>query len=151
MLVPSVEERVDRLVGEGDRGEAMAPGPLIDLANAFRVHRTAQIFAQPHRPQADHRMRLTARGGAGEIGAGLVEPLREAGDEIPRQKRRVGRNADDQRAIRPVLRRPIEPGQHARQRPGEPGDAVGCDRQIEPAEPRRVSIGVQHQSRDLRP
>lgn len=45
-----VEERVDRVVGERYRRKPMARGPLIDLANAFLVYCTAQIFAQPHRP-----------------------------------------------------------------------------------------------------
>src|SRR5579863_3140094 len=95
-------------------------------------------------------MRLAAGNGAGYLGARLVEPAREADDEILGQKRRVGRNADDQRAIRAVCRGPIEPGQYARQRTGETGNAVGCDWQTKPGEARRFAVGVKYQARDLR-
>ena len=49
-------------------------------------HRTPQIIAQPHRPQAEHRMRAPARCGTGHVGAlardGLFQFASEAGGEL---------------------------------------------------------------------
>ena len=83
----------------------MSGGPLIDFADAFFDHRMAQVVAQPHRPQADHRMRLPPRGGAGDIGLRCFDLDGEPRHEIFWQKRRVGRDADDISAIRAMRAR----------------------------------------------
>ena len=65
-----------RPVGDGD---AVTGGPDLDLVQALLDQRLAQIVAQRHRPQPDHRMPPFARAGAGERLAGRLPRRRAAG------------------------------------------------------------------------
>ena len=58
-------------------------------------------------------MFATARGAAREFGIRLLQPLREARDEIGQEKRRVDGDAGDKGAVRTLSGDPIEAGQHA--------------------------------------
>src|SRR6516225_1800511 len=102
-----VEEWIYRLVGEGNDREPVTRRPDIDLAYRFIHYRAAQIFAQSHRPEADHRMRLTAGRSASQLRAGFLHIAQEPGNEISRQERRVGRDADDMGAVRAMVGRPV--------------------------------------------
>ena len=48
-----------------------------------------------------------------------------------------------------MRRGPIEPGQHAGERPGEIGHAVGDHRKAKFCEPAGIAIGIEHERRDL--
>ena len=61
-------------------------------------------------------MSLSARCGAGKLGARRRHPLQQSADEIFGQERRVGGDARDNGAIGPVCRRPVQSRQDARQR-----------------------------------
>ena len=53
---------------------------------------------------------------------------RQPRHQVGRQKRRVAREAGDVGDVRIGDGRPVEPGQHARQRPDEPLHTIGDDR-----------------------
>ena len=103
----SIEKGVDRAIGELHRSQSMARGPLIDLAGPALDHCPAQILSELHWPQPENRVGATARGRAGEIAALPLDALNEPRDEIGGEERRISRDADDERAVGTIRRRPI--------------------------------------------
>jgi hypothetical protein len=87
---------------EKTRHQAVTPGPQIGLADCLVDHRPAEVLAQPYRPQAEDGVGAIARCGAGEIRAGGSEPIGEACDQIEGQERRIGGDADNEGAVRPL-------------------------------------------------
>ena len=125
--------------GNGTVAEPVARGPDIDLADPLVDDRAPQLLAQPHRPQPDHRMRLAARRGAGQIGAGLCHAAHAAArpDRAAETARRSATLTTCGQSGR-LRGGPVEPGEDAGERAGEIGDAVGDHRQ---AESRRSAPG----------
>src|SRR4051794_13714900 len=91
-----IKERVQAgpFLWEVDSLEAITRGPHIDLADSFIYDCLPQRIAQPYRPQADNRMRSSARRGAGQVSAVFLLLATQTRDEIARQKRRIGWHAD---------------------------------------------------------
>lgn len=63
--------------------------------------------------------------------------------EIARQKWAITGYAEYPSDVRPMLRRPVEPGKNAGERTGKIGDAVCDDQQAECREARGIAIGIE--------
>lgn len=70
--------------------------------------------------------------------------------EITWQERAVARCTEYPSDVRPMLRRPVEPGKNAGERTGKIGDAVRDDGQAECCKARGIAIGVEDQRVALR-
>jgi len=83
-----VEKRIGRAVAEVDGRQTITRRPLIDLANTA-ANRGAQLLAERHGPEAEHRVRATGGAGAGQVAAFLLECALQPVDEIERLLRQV--------------------------------------------------------------
>ncbi len=105
----------------------MARGPDVDLADPLVDHGAAQVVREPDRPEAEDRVRLTARGRAGEVGAVALDGRQQARDQVGREERRVGGDGRDPRALGPVRPAPT-PCRSARRRAGRRSPRSGRPR-----------------------
>ncbi len=128
----------------------MTCGPDLDFAEVLIHERVAQVLTQRHRPQRHHGMPPIARMRASHRLVLDASRLFQPRHKIARQERTIARNACDCINIRRVLRRPVEPGEDARQRARKSWNVVRHHRQMREGEARRIAVGVDHHQLALR-
>ncbi len=145
-----IEERIERRIEPVDGGEFVARGEAMDGAAVVHHQSAAEVAAQRHVPQPDGVMGLAPGRGDRELRV-LRDPCpMQPCHQVAREERAVAGGAEHPGDAGPVRRHPVEPGQDAGQRPGEPRDAIGRDRQGERREPRGIAIGIDDQAIALR-
>src|SRR3569832_1216885 len=97
-----IEEWIQWRRRPGNCCQWITRGPAVDLPHALDDQRLAQLVAQAHAPEADHRMCLVAGGSNckyGNLGnSGLLEP----GHQIARQEWAIAGRTQYPLRVRPV-------------------------------------------------
>ena len=125
----------------------LAVDESLGLAQPLFDQRAAQPGFQRNRPERDHVMAPTARGGDRHRRIGVAPRRMQACHEIAWSEGRVDRQRAEK--AKTVFARKAQSGEHARERPGV-GDLVGQYGQAEGRKARSIAIGVERQRAALR-